>query len=37
MTFEQVVLLISLIGGTIVGTFEISWKIFDSIHNKKKR
>ena len=37
MTFEQFILLASLIGGTIVGTFEITWKISESIHDKKKR
>ena len=33
MTFEQVVLLLSLLGGAIYITFEISWTIFN---NKKK-
>ena len=33
MTFEQVVLLLTLIGGAIYVTFEITWKISNS---KKK-
>ena len=33
MTFEQVVLLLTLLGGAIYITFEISWTIFN---NKKK-
>ena len=33
MTFEQVVLLLSLLGGAIYFTFQISWTIFNS---KKK-
>ena len=36
MTFEQVVLLLSLIGGVIVATAEPTWKIFESIYKKKK-
>ena len=30
MTFEQVVLLLSLLGGAIYITFQISWTIFNS-------
>ena len=33
MTFEQVVLLLSLLGGAINITFQISWTIFNG---KKK-
>ena len=33
MTFEQVVLLLTLLGGAIYITFGISWTIFN---NKKK-
>ena len=33
MTFEQVVLLLSLLGGAIYIMFQISWTIFNS---KKK-
>ena len=33
MTFEQVVLLLSLLGGAIYITFQITWIIFNS---KKK-
>lgn len=33
MTFEQVVLLLTLLGGAIYIPFEISWTIFN---NKKK-
>ena len=33
MTFEQVVLLLSLLGGAIYSTFQISWTIFNG---KKK-
>lgn len=33
MTFEQVVLLLSLLGGAIYITFQTSWTIFNS---KKK-
>ena len=33
MTFEQVVSLLTLLGGAIYITFEISWTIFN---NKKK-
>ena len=33
MTFEQVVLLLSLLGGAIYITFQISWTILNS---KKK-
>mgnify|MGYP007083644806 FL=1 len=33
MTFEQVVLLLTLLGGAIYITFEITWTIFNS---KKK-
>lgn len=33
MTFEQVVLLLSLLGGAIYITFQITWTIFSS---KKK-
>ncbi|MFR8113307.1 hypothetical protein [Faecalibacterium sp.] len=29
MTFEQVVLLLSLLGGAIYITFQISWTIFN--------
>lgn len=36
MTFEQVVLLLSLIGGRIVATAELTWKIFESSYKKKK-
>ncbi len=36
MTFEQVVLLLSLIGGGIVSTAELTWKIFESSYKKKK-
>ena len=37
MTFEQVVLLLTLIGGVIHITFEITWKIFSSYGNKKEK
>ena len=36
MTFEQDVLLLTLIGGAIHLTFEISWKMFNSNDRKKK-
>ena len=36
MTFEQVVLLLTLIGGVIHLTFEVSWKMFNSNDRKKK-
>ena len=37
MTFEQVVLLLTLLGGAIYITFEISWTIFWTIFNNKKK
>ena len=36
MTFEQVVMLLSLLGGAIYVTFQITWTIFKEIHNNKK-
>ena len=35
MTFAQDVLLLTLIGGVIHLTFEISWKMFNSNDRKK--
>ena len=35
MTFEQVVLLLSLLGGAIYITFQISWTIFNYMNKKK--
>ena len=36
MTFEQVVLLLTLLGGAIYVTFEITWTVFHSDDKKKK-
>jgi len=36
MTFEQVVLLLTLLGGAVFATFQITWAIFKEIHNNKK-
>ena len=36
MTFEQVVLLLGLLGGAIFGTFQITWTISHSDKDKKK-
>ena len=36
MTLEQVLLLLTLIGGAIHLTFDIAWKMFSSINEKKK-
>lgn len=36
MTFEQVVLLLGLLGGAIFGTFQITWTISNSDKDKKK-
>ena len=36
MTFEQVVLLLSLLGGAIYGTFQITWTVSHSDKRKKK-
>ena len=35
MTFEQVVLLLTLLGGAIYITFEISWTIFNNKKNDR--
>ena len=35
MTFEQVVLLLGLLGGAIFGTFQITWTISHSDKDKK--
>ena len=37
MTFEQVVLLLSLIGGAVYVTFQITWTIAHENHDDKKR
>ena len=34
MTFEQVVLLLTLLGGAIYITFEISWTIFNKRNDR---
>lgn len=36
MTFEQVVLLLSLIGGAVYVTFQITWTVSHSDERKKK-
>ena len=36
MTFEQVVLLLGLLGGAIFGTFQITWTVSHSDKDKKK-
>ena len=36
MTFEQVVLLLTLLGGAIYVTFEITWTVSHSDDKKKK-
>ena len=36
MTFQDVAALLMLIGGAIVGTFEITWKVSEKIHGNKK-
>lgn len=36
MTFEQVVLLLTLLGGLIYVTFEITWTVSHSDDKKKK-
>ena len=36
MTFEQVVLLLTLLGGAIYVTFEITWTVSHSDRRKKK-
>ncbi len=36
MTFEQVVLLLTLLGGAIFATFEITWTVSHSDDKKKK-
>ena len=36
MTFEQVVLLLSLIGGAVYVTFQITWIVSHSDERKKK-
>ena len=36
MTFEQVVLLLSLIGGAMYVTFQITWTVSHSDEHKKK-
>lgn len=36
MTFEQVCILLTLLGGTVFGTFSICWKVFHEFHDKKK-
>ena len=35
MTFEQVVILLGLLGGAIFGTFQITWTISHSDKDKK--
>lgn len=35
MTFEQVVLLLSLIGGAVYVTFQITWTVSHSNEHKK--
>ena len=37
MTFEQVVLLLTLLGGAIYVTFEITWTVSHSDKNDKKK
>jgi len=37
MTFEQVVLLLSLIGGTVLVTFQITWTVATHGKNDKKK
>ena len=37
MTFEQVVLLLTLLGGAIYVTFQITWKIATSDKKRKKK
>ena len=36
MTFEQVVLLLTLLGGAVYVTFEITWTVSHSDDKKKK-
>ena len=36
MTFEQVVLLLSLIGGAVYVTFQITWTVSHNDEHKKK-
>ena len=36
MTFEQVVLLLSLLGGAVYVTFQITWTVSHSDERKKK-
>ena len=36
MTFEQVVLLLSLIGGAVYVTLQITWTVSHSDEHKKK-
>ena len=36
MTFEQVVLLLSFLGGTIYETFQITWTVSHRDEKKKK-
>ena len=36
MTFEQVVLLLTLLGGAIFGTFQITWTVAHRDDKKKK-
>ena len=36
MELSEIAVLLSLLGGAIYGTFQISWTIFKEIHNNKK-
>ena len=36
MTLNEVLALLTIIGGTAYGTFQISWAIFKEIHDNKK-
>ena len=36
MELNEVLALLTLIGGTVYVTFQITWTIFKEIHNNKK-
>lgn len=37
MTFSEVAVLLSLLGGAILATFEITWKISNQDKDRKKK
>ena len=36
MELNEVLALLTIIGGTVCITFQISWEVFKEIHNNKK-